>query len=123
MSNGFICDPVVVILHKFLAYCISGSEEANKVNTVELYLLECDLKKKKLCATTLLLSTFQLILRRTRCHPPLPQIDMAFATHFKLISPNDFTTTHQQDVLACVKIEFTELKGARLINTWTHLVA
>lgn len=47
MPSGFFRDHVLAILHKFIAYVVSGNYEANKVNTTELFLLDCAKKNTK----------------------------------------------------------------------------
>lgn len=55
------------ILHKFMAYNILGNEEGNKVNLVELYLLDCVVHARKVCAISFLLASLHNILNRSRC--------------------------------------------------------
>lgn len=90
ISNGFIRDPIVGILHKFLAYNILGNEEGNNVNLVELYLLDCAVKVRKVCATLFLLAFLHNILNSSRCKPAFPHIAGALAAHFEISPPNGF---------------------------------
>ncbi|KAH6832869.1 hypothetical protein C2S53_014380 [Perilla frutescens var. hirtella] len=47
MPNGYITDPALAIVYKFLTYNVSGKDQTNKVNSTEVYLLSCALNDTK----------------------------------------------------------------------------
>lgn len=110
MSSGLIRDPVLCILHKFLVYNVKGHDEANKVHTVELYLLDCAVKKRKVCPAPFIFTTLQNVTRQSKCRVALPHLATALAYHFKAIKADFPPSTHT--LLDGKFMGFTELKHA-----------
>ncbi|KAH6810667.1 hypothetical protein C2S51_024429 [Perilla frutescens var. frutescens] len=97
--NGYIQDPTLAVVHKFLSYNVSGKEQGNKVNANEVYLLHCALKGKKVCISNFIWATMKTMQTRAGMHPSLAPI-----------------------VTGAYSIDFSELKGAQIISDRFTLV-
>lgn len=84
---GFIRDGALSFLHKFLAYNISGKQEANRVNSNEVFLLWCAKHKKKVYLSTFAWAQISSIKKRGKSHPSLTHIAAGLARHFGVQLP------------------------------------
>ena len=98
-------------MHKFLAYNVSGKEQANKVNANEVYLLCCALRGTKVCISNFIWSAMRQMQTRARTHPSFAPIVTGLAHNFGVLSA---TTGYQEghDEIRPYSIDFSELKGA-----------
>ncbi|KAL6494076.1 hypothetical protein OROGR_031985 [Orobanche gracilis] len=115
MPAGYIKDPALSIVHKFIAYNISGKEQANKVNTTEVFLLSCAKKGIKVCISFFIWSAMIQMKTRPTSHASFCPIITGLAHNFGVLS----STKGEHDEYEEIEphyIDFSELKGAQIIS-------
>lgn len=119
--SKFIQDPALSILHKFIAYNISGKEQANKVNSTEVFLLWCAKKKKKICPSTFIWASIHSTLQRETQHPSFCAFISALAIKLGVINDAE-PVPDGQIVVPPYRIDKNELKRAQIIVDERHLM-
>lgn len=110
-SSGFLKDPVLVVLHKFIAFNISGKCEANKVNATELFLLWTAKNDRRICATSFLWKHMENIQKRPTGHASFSQIATVLARHFQRPFPANL------EVVPTRFIDYSELKNGFFLDS------
>lgn len=111
VSNGFIHDGILTILYKFIAYNISGNEQANKVNVNEVYLLYAAMTGEKVCLTSFIWCQMDVIVKRSLCHPTFTIISTDLFRHLCQVSEEKVPCS----ILPTRRVDLIELGNGHLI--------
>lgn len=114
-SSKFLRDHALYILHKYLAYTLSGKEQANKVNSTEVYLLWCAKTQTKVCLSTFFWASIQSMVQRAPQHPSFCAFISALAIKLGVIEA-DGPHPADQTRIPSYRIDRTKLKRAQIIN-------
>ncbi|KAH6808438.1 hypothetical protein C2S51_029546 [Perilla frutescens var. frutescens] len=114
IPRKFIEDPALSVVHKFLAYSISGKEQANKMNSTEVFLLWCAKKGRKVCPSTFILSIIKDAVMRKTQHPSFCAFISALCAKIGALDENA-PAPHGYRRLDAHAIDKRELKRAEVI--------
>lgn len=120
ISSGFIRNPTMNILHRFIVYNVIGREDAGKVHKTELFLLHCALKQRKVCPAPFIFASLQNIVSLQSYAAAMPHLATGLAQKFKAI-PSDFRSSTQTR-LEVKYLGYSELKHALIARDETSFV-
>ncbi|GER31383.1 reticulon family protein [Striga asiatica] len=106
----------IAVVHRFIAYNITGKKEANKVSENELYLLWAMRTGVKVCSITFLQNTLQEVALGKRGIPALGHVVTTLAKHFRIPDQHVFinvTWSLEGEPLRCINEH--ELRNVDLI--------
>ncbi|GER30407.1 AP2/B3-like transcriptional factor family protein [Striga asiatica] len=117
MPNGLVQDLATVVVHRFIAYNITGKKEANKLSETELYLVWAMRAGVKVCSMTFLQNSLQEVALEKCGIPALGHVVTALAKHFGIPDQPvfiDATWSMEGDPMRCINEH--ELRQADLIQ-------